>query len=83
MATSGYFDGAKSTYGWYLRLEYNVVSSTSVNLTLKIYDGTGESYNNNANSCYYVIQGTKTYQTIVIGLSDHQSWSCCFEDRWR
>ena len=63
MATSGYFDGAKSTYGWYLRLEYNVVSSTSVNLTLKIYDGTGESHNNNANSCYYVIQGTKTYQT--------------------
>ena len=63
MATSGYFDGAKSTYGWYLRLEYNVVSSTSVNLTLKIYDGTGESHNNNANSCYYVIQGTKTYKT--------------------
>ena len=63
MATSGYFDGAKSTYGWYLRLEYNVVSSTSVNLTLKIYDGTGESHNTTVNSCYYVIQGTKTYQT--------------------
>lgn len=63
MASSGYFDGEKSTYGWYLRLEYEVKSSTSVALTLKIYDGTGESYNNNTNSCYYVIQGAKTYQT--------------------
>lgn len=66
MATSGYFDGAKSTYGWYLRLEYNVVSSTSVNLTLKIYDGTGESYNNNAIVAIMLFKVRKHTKPIAI-----------------
>lgn len=60
-----YFDGSKSSTGWYARLEYNYSQSTTattINLTLKVYNGTGESYNNNNNSAYYVIQGTKTYQ---------------------
>lgn len=60
--------GAKSTYGWYLRLGYTVQQSISANrstiaLTLQIYDGTGESYNLTSNSCYYVLQGEKVYQT--------------------
>lgn len=60
-----YFDGSKSSTGWYARLEYSYSQSTTettINLTLKVYAGTGESYNNNDNSAYYVIQGTKTYQ---------------------
>lgn len=60
-----YFDGSKSSTGWYARLEYSYSQSTTettINLTLKVYAGTGESYNNNNNSAYYVIQGTKTYQ---------------------
>lgn len=59
--------GSKSTYGWYLRLGYTVQQSISANrstiaLTLQIYDGTGESYNLTANSCYYILQGEKVYQ---------------------
>lgn len=60
-----YFDGPKSSRGWYARLEYSYSQSTTettITLTLKVYNGTGESYNNNNNSAYYVIQGTKTYQ---------------------
>lgn len=60
-----YFDGPKSSTGWYARLEYSYSQSTTattINLILKVYNGTGESYNNNNNSAYYVIQGTKTYQ---------------------
>lgn len=58
--------GAQSTYGWRLRLWYTIQQSRSTNrstiaLTLQIYDGTGESYNQAANSCYYVLQGTKVY----------------------
>lgn len=58
--------GAQSTYGWRLRLGYTIQQSRSTNrstiaLTLQIYDGTGESYNQAANSCYYVLQGTKVY----------------------
>ena len=66
MATTGYFDGSKSSKGWYARLEYSYTQSTSattITLTLKVYDATGTSYNNNTNSAYYIIQGTKTYQT--------------------
>lgn len=66
MATSGYFDGAKSTYGWYARLEYSYTQntvSTVLTLTLKVYNGTKPAYNNNANSAYYIIDGTKTYAT--------------------
>ena len=66
MATTGYFDGSKSSKGWYARLEYSYTQSTSattITLTLKVYDATGSSYNNNTNSAYYIIQGTKTYQT--------------------
>lgn len=60
-----YFDGPKTSTGWYARLEYSYSQSTTattINLILKVYNGTGESYNNNNNSAYYVIQGTKTYQ---------------------
>ena len=58
--------GAKSSTGWQLRLDYNVSQSIADNkstlaLTLYIYDGTGESYNLDANSCYYTLQGTKVY----------------------
>lgn len=66
MATTGYFDGPKSSKGWYARLEYSYTQSTSattITLTLKVYDATGTSYNNNTNSAYYIIQGSKTYQT--------------------
>ncbi len=58
--------GAQSTYGWRLRLGYTIQQSRSTNrstiaLSLQIYDGTGESYNQAANSCYYVLQGSKVY----------------------
>lgn len=58
--------GSKSTYGWQLWLGYTIQQSLSNNrstiaLSLQIYDGTGESYNQAANSCYYVLQGTKVY----------------------
>lgn len=58
--------GAKSSTGWQLRLDYSVSQSIADNkstlaLTLYIYDGTGESYNLGANSCYYTLQGTKVY----------------------
>lgn len=60
--------GAKSSTGWQLRLNYDISQSIANNtstlkLTLYIYDGTGLSYNLDSNSCYYVLQGTKTYQT--------------------
>ena len=58
--------GSKSTYGWRLRLGYTIQQSSSNNrstiaLSLQIYDGTGESYNQAPNSCYYVLQGSKVY----------------------
>lgn len=58
--------GSKSTYGWQLWLGYTIQQSRSNNrstiaLSLQIYDGTGESYNQAANGCYYVLQGTKVY----------------------
>lgn len=58
--------GSKSTYGWRLWLGYTIQQSRNSNrstiaLSLQIYDGTGESYNQAANSCYYVLQGTKVY----------------------
>lgn len=58
--------GAKSSTGWQLRLDYSVSQSIADNkstlaLTLYIYDGTGESYNLDANSCYYTLQGTRVY----------------------
>lgn len=66
MATTGYFDGSKSSKGWYARLEYSytqTTSATNITLTLKVYDATGSSHNNWPNSAYYIIQGEKTYQT--------------------
>ena len=66
MATTGYFDGAKSSKGWYARLEYSytqTTSATNITLTLKVYDATGSSHNNYPNEAYYIIQGSKTYQT--------------------
>lgn len=58
--------GAKSSTGWQLRLDYSVSQSiadnkSTLSLTLYIYDGTGESYNLDTNSCYYTLQGTKVY----------------------
>lgn len=58
--------GSKSSTGWQLRLDYSVSQSiadnkSTLSLTLYIYDGTGESYNMDANSCYYTLQGTKVY----------------------
>lgn len=63
--TTGYFDSSITSYGWYARLEYSYTQSTSttVTLTLKVYNGTTPAYNNNANSAYYEIQGVKTYAT--------------------
>ena len=66
MATTGYFDGPESSKGWYARLEYSytqTTSATNITLTLKVYDATGSSHNNWPNSAYYIIQGSKTYQT--------------------
>ena len=66
MATTGYFDGSKSSKGWYARLEYSytqTTSATNITLTLKVYDATGSSHNNYPNEAYYIIQGSKTYQT--------------------
>lgn len=64
--------GAKSTYGWQLWLGYTVQQSATENkstiaLELKIYCGTGDSYNQNANSCYYVLQGSKVYSPYSYG----------------
>lgn len=66
MATTGYFDGSKSSKGWYARLEYSytqTTSATNITLTLKVYDATGYSKNGYPNEAYYIIQGSKTYQT--------------------
>ena len=66
MATTGYFDGSKSSKGWYARLEYSyaqITSATNITLTLKVYDATGYSKNGYPNEAYYIIQGSKTYQT--------------------
>ena len=66
MATTGYFDGPKSSKGWYARLEYSytqTTSATNITLTLKVYDATGYSKNGYPNEAYYIIQGSKTYQT--------------------
>lgn len=65
-----YFDGPKSSKNWYARLEYSYTQSTSattIDLTLKVYDATGYSYNGDTNSAYYIIQGEKTYQTYSFG----------------
>ena len=66
MATTGYFDGPKSSKNWYARLEYSytqTTSATNITLTLKVYDATGYSQNGYPNEAYYIIQGSKTYQT--------------------
>ena len=66
MATTGYFDGSKSSKNWYARLEYSytqTTSATNITLTLKVYDATGYSKNGYPNEAYYIIQGSKTYQT--------------------
>lgn len=70
MATTGYFDGSKSSKGWYARLEYSytqTTSATNITLTLKVYDATGYSKNGYPNEAYYIIQGSKTYQTYEFG----------------
>ena len=70
MATTGYFDGPESSKGWYARLEYSytqTTSATNITLTLKVYDATGYSKNGYPNEAYYIIQGSKTYQTYEFG----------------
>ena len=59
--------GAVSATGWRLRLDYTVSQDAAENrstlaLALYIYDGTGESYNQAANSCRYILQGKTVYQ---------------------
>ena len=59
--------GPVSATGWQLRLDYTVSQDAANNrsalaLTLYIYDGTGESYNQAANSCRYILQGKTVYQ---------------------
>ena len=54
--------GAVSATGWRLRLDYTVSQDAAENrstlvLALYIYDGTGLSYNQDAGSCRYVLQG--------------------------
>ena len=51
---------SKSTYGWQLRLDYTVSQSTADNastlaLSLYLRDGTGESWNEAAQSCFYTL----------------------------
>ena len=58
--------GAVSATGWRLRLDYTVSQDAAANrstlaLALYIYDGTGESYNQAANSCRYILQGKTVY----------------------
>ena len=70
---------SKSTYGWQLRLDYTVSQSVANNkstlsLALYIYDGTGESYNQAANSCYYTIQGTRTYNPYSYTDAQKNTW---------
>ena len=64
--------GAKSSTGWQLRLDYSVSQSIADNkstlaLTLYIYCGTGDSYNLDANGCYYTLQGSKVYNPYSYG----------------
>lgn len=64
--------GSKSSTGWQLRLDYSVSQSIADNkstlaLTLYIYCGTGDSYNLDANSCYYTLQGSKVYNPYSYG----------------
>lgn len=74
----GSISGSKSTYGWFLRLNYSVQQSISKNqstlrLSLQIYAGTDSSYNLYPESCYYVLQGSKSwnpYQYSNIGWYD-------------
>lgn len=64
--TTGYFDSTTTSYGWYARLEYSYTQSetaTIISLVLKVYNGTKPAYNNNANSAYYEIMGSRTYAT--------------------
>lgn len=71
MATTGYFDGSESSKGWYARLEYSytqTTSATNITLTLKVYAATGSSHNNYPYEAYYIIQGSKTYQTYDFDL---------------
>ena len=49
--------GAKSSTGWQLRLDYTYTQDikanrSTISMSLYIYDATGESYNQAANSCY-------------------------------
>ena len=58
--------GTTSSTGWQLRLDYSytqdiVANTSTITATLYVYAGTSPSYNQNANSAYYTIQGTKTW----------------------
>ena len=58
--------GAKSGNGWQLRLDYTVTQNVAANqstvsMTLYLYANTTGSYNQEDNSAYYVIQGSRVY----------------------
>lgn len=58
--------GPVSATGWQLRLDYSVSQDGAANqsvlsLTLYIYDGTGLSYNQTAQSCRYELQGSSVW----------------------
>lgn len=70
---------SKSTYGWQLRLDYTVSQSTADNastlaLSLYLWDGTGESWNEAAQSCYYTLQGARTYNPYHYTDAQKNTW---------
>lgn len=72
--------GAVSATGWRLRLDYTVSQDAAENrstlaLALYIYDGTGESYNQAANSCRYILQGKPCISRIGMRARDGISWA--------
>lgn len=70
--SSIYGDKAYEKYGsryWQLRLDYEVVAqsvadnTSTVDMSLYVYDGTGDAYNPVANSAYYTLwDGTRVYK---------------------
>lgn len=72
--------GAVSATGWRLRLDYTVSQDPAENrstlaLALYIYDGTGESYNQAANSCRYICRGKPCISRIGMRARDGISWA--------
>ena len=58
--------------GWRLRLDYsisqNIAANTStISMTLYVYDGTGYSQNESSGEAYYIIQGEKRWSPYYYG----------------